>query len=443
MKYPVPSPDSMRRETLRDGGGHLYAGWRSTFGAAAALSVGASTTTIICFGVFVPYLHRAFGWGIGAIAMAATLISVAIMVISPIQGLLVDRFGARPIILASIPLFGAGYASLSLLSGDIHQFYLMWVLVPLLGFGVWPSSYIKVVSGWFERRLGLAIGVANVGIGVGSVLLPALIGVVASRYGFRTAFVVVGALSVAIAWPCAFFFVHERPRAERSTARLPGADTVPGLTLGEAWRDGAFWKIVVSFLFLGACSTSLLVNQVAILVDNGASVRTAVAMQSVVGIATLVARLAVGWLLDRASVKLVMPVLALCGAGAMVLYAGGAAGAPGALCAVLIGIMTGAEFNVIGYALRRYCGPRALGALFGCVFAVFQLGGAVGTAVIGYLRGQTGSYHDCLYGLTLATLLTALLFGTLGRYRYLERAPGLPDAPPSAACPEDTQGQMH
>lgn len=316
-------------ERLRGPDGGLYPGWRSTFGAAAGLSVGASTTTILCFGVFVPYLHRAFGWGVGAIAFAATLISIAVMVASPIQGMLVDRFGARRIILVSIPLFGVGYAALSQLSGDIRQFYWMWVLVPLLGLGVWPSGYMKVVSSWFERRLGFATGVANVGIGVGAVLLPALIGAIASHFGWRTAYVVVGGLSVAIAWPCVWFFVHERARpiASHGSARDPGPQ--PGLTLTQAWADASFWKIALSFLLLGGCSTALLVNQVAILVDNGSSVATAVAMQSVVGVATLIARLAIGWLLDRVSVKLVMPTLALSGAGAMLLYAGGGIGGIG------------------------------------------------------------------------------------------------------------------
>ncbi|WP_322013634.1 MFS transporter [Paraburkholderia sp. J12] len=419
MKHHHAAPDGCPpQERLRAPDGRLNPGWRSTFGAAAALSVGASTTTVLCFGVFVPYLHRAFGWGFGAIALAATLISIAVMVASPIQGMLVDRLGARRIILVSIPLYGAGYAMLSQLSGDIRQFYLLWVLVPLLGFGVWPSGYIKVVSGWFEQRLGLAIGVANVGIGVGAVLLPALIGATAAHFGWRAAYVVIGVLSVVVAWPCAWYFVHERARPATQHDRAAGAAVAPGLTLAQAWLDASFWKIALAFLLLGGCSTAVLVNQVAILVDNGSSIAVAVTLQSVVGVATLVARLAIGWLLDRVPVKLVMPVLALCGAGAMLLYAGGASGLSAAPCAVFIGVMVGAEFSVLGYALRRYCGPRALGSLFGSVFAVFQLGAAGGTAAIGYLRSETGSWSQALYGLAAATVVTAILFGVLGCYRY-------------------------
>jgi len=413
-------------EGLRNADGRLYAGWRSTFGATVALSVGASTCTIMCFGVFVPYLHRAFGWGVGAISFAATLLSIAIMLVSPIQGVLVDRFGARRVILTSIPLFGIGYAAMSQLSGDIRVFYAMWVIVPLLGFGVWPSSYIKVVSGWFERRLGLAIGVANIGIGIGSVILPALIGAVAGTYGWRAAYVAVGVLSLVIAWPSAFCFVHERGDVVRGKD-VP-ADTVArppavGVSAGQAWADPTFWKILAAFLLLGAGTTSLLINQVAILVDNGVSVPSAVFMQSVLGVSTLCARLVVGWLLDRVAVKFVMPVLAICGAGAMLLFANGATGLIAGMCAALIGIMTGAEFNVLAYVLRRYFGPRSMGTLFGTVFAVFQGGGAVGVALVGMERTHTGSFQFSLYGLTVATLVTAVLFMTLGTYRYLDKRP--------------------
>jgi len=432
LKVTDMGDEATQGEYLTNADERIYAGWRSTFGATAALSVGASTCTIMCFGVFVPYLHRAFGWGIGTISLAATLLSISVMVVSPIQGLLVDRFGARRIIMISIPLFGLAYAAMSQLSGDIRQFYLMWVLVPLLGFGVWPSSYMKVVTGWFDERLGLAIGVANIGIGIGSVILPVMIGAVASAYGWRMAYVAVGVLSVAIAWPCAYCFVFERNSPVRRGSRSSGESTpvqrtvaMVGVSFREAWTDGAFWKILISFLLLGAGSTTLLVNQVAILVDNGMPVSSAVIMQSVIGVSTLVARLFVGWLLDRLAVKFVMPVLSLSGAAAMLLFAGGATGMTAALCAVLVGIMTGAEFSVLGYALRRYFGPRVLGTLFGTVFAVFQLGSAIATGLVGYARGHTGSYQTSLYFLAAATALTALLMCTLGRYRFLARRPAL------------------
>jgi len=432
LKVTDMSDEATQGEYLTNADERIYAGWRSTFGATAALSVGASTCTIMCFGVFVPYLHRAFGWGIGTISLAATLLSISVMVVSPIQGLLVDRFGARRIIMISIPLFGLAYAAMSQLSGDIRQFYLMWVLVPLLGFGVWPSSYMKVVTGWFDERLGLAIGVANIGIGIGSVILPVMIGAVASAYGWRMAYVAVGVLSVAIAWPCAYCFVFERNSPVRRGSRSSGESTpvqrtvaMVGVSFREAWTDGAFWKILISFLLLGAGSTTLLVNQVAILVDNGMPVSSAVIMQSVIGVSTLVARLFVGWLLDRLAVKFVMPVLSLSGAAAMLLFAGGATGMTAALCAVLVGIMTGAEFSVLGYALRRYFGPRVLGTLFGTVFSVFQLGSAIATGLVGYARGHTGSYQTSLYFLAAATALTALLMCTLGRYRFLARRPAL------------------
>ena len=428
MKVTDMGNEAAQEEHLTNADGRMHGGWRSTFGATAALSVGASTCTIMCFGVFVPYLHRAFGWGIGAISLAATLLSISVMVVSPIQGLLVDRFGARRIIMISIPLFGLAYAAMSQLSGQIDQFYLMWVLVPLLGFGVWPSSYMKVVSGWFDERLGLAIGIANVGIGIGSAVLPAMIGAIANAYGWRMAYVAVGVLSVAIAWPCAYYFVFERDSPGRIPSKSPGEQApgdrtgaVVGVSVREAWTDGAFWKILISFLLLGAGSTTLLVNQVAILVDNGMPVPSAVVMQSVIGMSTLFARLFVGWLLDRVEVKFVMPVLSLSGAAAMLLYAGGATGMIAALCAVLVGIMTGAEFSVLGYALRRYFGPRVMGALFGTVFAIFQLGSAIATGLVGYARGHTGSYQTSLYFLAAATALTALLMCMLGPYRFLDR----------------------
>ncbi|GAA3310056.1 hypothetical protein GCM10020295_76120 [Streptomyces cinereospinus] len=58
------------------------------------------------------------------------------------------------------------------LPDDISVFYLAWALIPVCGLGLWPVSYLRLTAGWFDRRLGFALGVANSGIGVGTVIVP-------------------------------------------------------------------------------------------------------------------------------------------------------------------------------------------------------------------------------------------------------------------------------
>ena len=145
-------------------------GIAATGAASVGLVFGPSTMLVFSFGVFIAPLSAAFGWTRPSIAFGSTIIALTIMLIAPLQGWLVDRYGGRRVVLTSIPLFAAGLFLMSRMGGDIRVFYLLCGLLPVLGLGLWPTSYLRVVSGWFDQRLGMAIGIANGGIGIGAAL---------------------------------------------------------------------------------------------------------------------------------------------------------------------------------------------------------------------------------------------------------------------------------
>ncbi len=98
-----------------------------------------------------------------------------IVVMSPLQGMLVDRFGPRRVVLTSIPLFALSLAAIYFTPANIYVYYLLWAIVPIAGLGLWPLGYLQAVTPWFDRKLGFALGCANAGIGVGSTFLPMLV----------------------------------------------------------------------------------------------------------------------------------------------------------------------------------------------------------------------------------------------------------------------------
>lgn len=400
----------MSAESFRDDAGQVRAGWATALGSAVGLAFGPSVLQYMTLGVFTPYLRHAFGWSLSQISLAATLLAIMTMVASPLQGLLVDRFGARRLILASLPLFGLGYASLSLMSGSLVQFYVVWALLPLLGIGLWPASWVKATSSWFEQRLGLAIGIATAGIGVGAMVFPFVIHALAEANGWRSAFAAIGLASVVIAWPTAYRFVRD------------GAVKGPALTAeeqdGGPSRRSTFWLLMAAFALLGLYSVAILIHLVSILEGNGVARTTAVAAQSALGGFMILGRLASGYIVDRVSVRVVVPAFA---AAAMVALGGLAMGATGTgaiLAAALAGLLIGAEIDVLGFVVKRYFGLKRYGTLYGVLFAVFQLGGAVGVLAVGRMREASGSYAGGLTGLALACGGAAILFLLLGPYRF-------------------------
>ena len=408
-------------ETMRDASGALYPGWSTSIASMIGLTVGPSCILVFCFGSFVVPLQKEFNWGIGAISFGATIISIMIVITAILSGFLADRIGGRKLVLVSLPLFAAGVASLYFLTPSITVFYVALIVISLLGVGVWPGPYNKLTAGWFDRRLGFSLGVANTGIGLGAILLPAVLGYVIPAYGWRQGYLVLGLLAL-IAWPFAFAMLKERGHSTASRTRALPALQVD-MSFPEARRTREFWLALGGFFALGAASSGVVVHLVRILVDTGMTPPQAAGMQAVLGAALLVGRLGTGWLLDHIRASALMAVLCLLGAIALVGLAMGAPGGSAWLCAAAVGLVVGAEFDVLSFLIPRYFGRRSFGVLYGVIFAVFQIGAAVSIGLLGALRGQSGTYGPGLTAVAVLLVVSSALFLAFGTYRNPARRP--------------------
>ncbi|WP_165223604.1 MFS transporter [Affinirhizobium pseudoryzae] len=386
---------------------------RQAVGATAAATVGLvfgpSTFLLFLFGVFVEPLSRTFGWSKPSILFAATIVSLMIMVISPIQGYLIDRFGTRPIVLASSVTFALGLGSMYFLSGNIIGFYVMYAVLPLLGIGLWPVSYLRVVSTWFERRLGLAIGVANGGIGLGAALLPPVITFAILNGSVQWAYVSLGIIVILIVLPVNALFLHEAKKvpAAQGTGAAIAQETGDFKTLV---RTRAFIVLSLAFFLLGFVNTGLVTNQISLLIDGGLTPQKAAFVQSVFGIAVLLGRFLTGVLLDYVPAKRLMSAVCLGGALACLIYASAPVGGLVFLSALLIGMVYGAEFDVLSYIIKRSFGLAAFGRIYGTIFAVFQLGAALGATLLPLSRTHFQSYAPGLAVYAVTLLASGLLF---------------------------------
>src|SRR5690606_1842381 len=179
------------------------------FASIVGLAFGPSVIAVLAISPFIPPIEAEFGWSRVEVSLAVTIVSYMIVLVSPLQGFLVDRFGPRRVVLTSIPLFALGLAAFYFQQNNLLAFYALWALIPILSIGLWPLGYLTAVSRWFDRRLGLALGCANAGIGVGSTIVPLIIGVLITLYDWRTAFLGLAACVLFISWPTVFFCLRE------------------------------------------------------------------------------------------------------------------------------------------------------------------------------------------------------------------------------------------
>src|SRR5580658_1566751 len=149
----------------------VFYGWCVVSASAVGLFWG-PPVTVFSFSVFFKPLMQDFHASRAAVSLSYTLHSIAGALGAPLVGWLIDRYGARRVILPAAAMFGSILLSAKAFSSSLWLFYCFYVALGLLGTGVGPIPYCNVVSHWFDRHRGLALGLTMLGIGLGAIVMP-------------------------------------------------------------------------------------------------------------------------------------------------------------------------------------------------------------------------------------------------------------------------------
>jgi len=286
--------------------------------------------------------------------------------------------------------------------------------------------YGLVVSRWFNRRRGLALGLMMAGLGAGTILMPLLAQRLIAIFGWRNTFAIVAAMVLMIPLPIVALFLRETPE---QMGLLPdgsvddiclssSAGFSEGFAWREIWRSGTFWLLTAAFVLVAASVHACIIHLPELLADRGETMKTVALATSLLGIAVLVGRIGTGYFLDRYfAPRVALSVFANAALGIGLLWTG-ATGTPALVGAFMVGLGFGAEVDIIAYLMSRYFGLRSLGTAFGFAFGAFVLAGGVGPLIMGFAFDHTGSYRVPLAGFFVATVVAAALVCRLGRYRY-------------------------
>ena len=384
------------------------------------------------FGVFINPIIEEFGWSRTEISLGFSLSLVAMCVAMPVVGPLVDRHGARSVIVPSILVLGLALASLSFLPDSLPYFYGVYIVAGIAGGGSSTMPYSKVVSHWFDKRRGLALALAAMGAGVGSLIMPFFAQALINGVGWRNAYLVIGATVVVVTIPVVALWLKERPEDMgltidgefRGEGREIAAGTAgepppaaPGLTGSEALGTGVFWLLSAAFFLVSASVMAALIHLAPLSTDRGFSPDTAAWVVVVLGGASPIGGVFSGYLLDRFFAAVVVTGFFASAAIGFLLLWGLEAGAVPFLAAFLIGLTMGAAGEIIPYLTGRYFGLRAFGQIYGYGLISFTLGGVVGPPLMGMVFDATGSYSRGLLAFAIASAVAAAMTVRLGPYR--------------------------
>jgi MFS family permease len=404
----------------------FFYGWWVVVVAAIGLGLGYAPIIVYSFSVFIKPLTQDLHSNRASISLAFTLANLMTSISSPLVGRLADRFGARRVILIATAIFASLLISAPLLSSKLWSFYLFYGLLGFVGSAPAPIPYVKVISRWFDRHRGLALGLTMLGIGTGAILMPAFAQRLIAMLGWRSTYMVIGMLVLVVSVPIVAFFLKESPEERGllpdgvSVARNIGQkqNSEEGLSWWEARRSATFWLMVSALFLVGASVHGCVLHLAPLLSDQGLSPQQVALAITVLGTALMIGRVASGYLLDRVfAPRVAMWIFGAVAFGIALLRT--AAGTRLVFLAVfLIGLGMGAEVDIIAYLTSRYFGLRAFGEIYGYAFASYTVAGALGPWLMGLGFDRSGSYGSVLVGFLLATSLAVVLMTRLGPYRF-------------------------
>ncbi len=365
-----------------------YPGWTVTGAAFVGVMVSFAPIVPFTFSLFLNPLHDAFGWKREALSGAFALAALTVALVSPLIGLLLDRFPPRRILLPAIAIFAAALASLSTLGPGIARFYLTYFVLGLVANGTAQFAYTRTVLTWFNRHRGFALALILTGSGVGSLIIPPLTQWTITAHGWRSAYLMLGGIAL-LGLPLTALLVRNRPRT------APGAahPSATGATVREALASSAFW-VLCSIVLLGAFSENALVTNLAALLTEHSVVPWIAALAlSVRGGAGIIGRLGTGLLIDRFSPQRIQTAILLLSSAGIVVLAYARTPVVALAGAAMLGVGLGSEADVAPYLLARYFGRRHFSMLYGLTWTAYAIGGATGPLTLGRLYDRAGAYQ--------------------------------------------------
>lgn len=416
----------------------FYYGWivvgASSTVVFARMAPAITTLTVLIF----PISHQ-LGWSRTLIAGSVSAGALASLVLSPVVGWAIDRFGARPVLVVSVLVLGVAMISLAWATVPL-TFYLAFAAGRIVFHTSAPIGASTVAARWFIRKRGRAIGMIFLFGAIGGVVFTMVASLVVESHGLKATWIAMGLVVLMVSVAPSLLLVAERPEdigllpdgeppdstdAEKGAGAivpvgvpdspatvLPRAQMTADTdswTLGEAVRTKTFWLLV----FMGFASffvhTSIGVHMGAYFRDVGLGATSAALAVSLSWSVSAVGSLIWGWVTDRIDVRYAYSGMFLFQAGSTLylIFVGGTLGV--FLASGLFGIVSAGTNVVPSVIYANYFGRSSLGRIRGLGEVGVLLGQATGPVIAGILFDLRGGYSTIFTAFVVLALVCSLL----------------------------------
>lgn len=385
------------------------------------------------FSVFFNPMIAEFGWSRAVTSGAYSLSRLEGGIEGPIIGPLIDKFGARKLILAGIALCGVGFIALTLVR-DALSLYLIFGLLLSLGYNTgFTHATTAATANWFVKKRSRALSFLYVGGGLGGAAIVPLLALLITHFGWRTAAVVIGLVVIVFGLPMVLV-IRSRPEdkgllpdgevlvkpGEGSSGLAPGETGVQSasyaisgevdFTLKEALRTRAFWTYAVAMMLRACILSSIVIHQIPHLVDVGITYEAASGVLGTMVLMSIPGRLLFGWLGDRFDKRRLILGTSLLQAAGILIFINVSSLWMAYLFVAVYGIGYGGALPLAPALRGQLFGRKIFATVGGISAAINAVTGVAAPVLAGYLYDISGSYSVAFYALMALILLSGFAF---------------------------------
>ncbi len=418
----MPSvPDQEANPPLGHPPGRIYPGWWIVLATASGQLIQGGFV-FWCMGLYTATFEDVFGAPRAQINLIETCLTVATNLLSPVAGILIDRWSIRHLMIIGMVAMGLGLLILSQ-AGTLFQVWVVWAsLIPLgvLLIGAIPSA--ALVSRWFIRRRGLALGLTATGSSLGGFLVPPLMTWLFLEWDWRTGLQVGACICFAVI-PIFFWLLRNEPadlglsgepneasaNSSTHTAKTITADA-GDWGIPQLLRSQIFWLQMIVSGSLLAVTLGMLANLSLHAKDLGVTGQSTAVLYSIIAICSFSGKALTGYLMDRFGIQRCgYLICAFLSSGLMILlsvqnYGGLVAGA------FVMGLGYGGVVPLWTNMPARAFGAGSVGRALGVMNPLHIPITATSAPLAGYISDTTGSYDGVfwMYGTCCAVAAIGL-----------------------------------
>jgi sugar phosphate permease len=401
-------------------GNKLFYGWRMVIVSAILFFIGGAAP----FAIVLKQLMAQFHTGRGEVSLSPSITMIAAGITGIFVGRMLHRNSPKKFLLWGSVVGGVTLLLLSL-ANSLWFLYAFSVIAGLAGGFSNAISIFTLLSRWFVRKWGTALGIAMAGGGIGSIVFQPLVGIIAQNFGWRATYLFAGSLILAINVPLILFVFKDNPE---SMGLLPDGDkskeiasplkdkpltqptpTLENTRLFSYLKRPALWLVSISFAFIAIGYSAVTAHEVSFITDMKISATIAASALGITLGLGAISSLASGWLSDRLMSRYVTILFLLLAIVGMLILIQADTMYKIWLFVVISGIGVGAYLTLLPIVTRDIFGADNFSAIFGFALVLLFTGTAIGTPLAGFMFDTTRSYHSVFVIVTV--LYVAALFG--------------------------------